>query len=165
MAVGVSRLALMATIALTGGIACGQATGNHALPNHRHRASASSLSYARLAAPIRPVSTMPESMIVIGDQTQLFTDQPPLPPHSILRAPTTKRPTPHHAAGTRHSSNHPPHLSLHRRVVPPPATLPSANRRETWKAPYSYGYFGASSKRHWTMHRGYRDRYTEWRLQ
>jgi hypothetical protein len=47
---------------------------------------------------------------------------------------------------------------------PPPAMMRQANSRNTWKTPYSYGYFGASSTRQWSLHYGYRDRSTEWRL-
>ena len=49
-------------------------------------------------------------------------------------------------------------------IQPPPAMLPNANRSETWKTPYSYGYFGASGKRQWSLSHGYRDRYTQWEL-
>ncbi len=84
--------------------------------------------------------------------------------HQILRAPGPRAAT---SAAARHHEKylqkHPPHLSIQQRIQPAPAKLPLANQRETWKTPYSYGYFGASGRRHWSRHYGYRDRYTEWR--
>jgi hypothetical protein len=56
--------------------------------------------------------------------------------------------------------------SLHHGVVDRHAAIPGAAAPKTaWKQPYSYGYFGASGKRHWSKHHGYRDRVTEWRYQ
>jgi hypothetical protein len=87
----------------------------------------------------------------------------PLPPHHVIQSPTKPKKT------TRHSSQapvprHPSFAHHHRMLQPTPALLPEAKQRETWKTPYSYGYFGASGTRHWTKHHGYRDRHTEWRL-
>jgi hypothetical protein len=42
--------------------------------------------------------------------------------------------------------------------------IPQATVAPTWKTPYSYGYFGAPSKRHWTRQNGYRDRSLQWTL-
>ncbi|MFK8111872.1 MAG: hypothetical protein AB8B91_06705 [Rubripirellula sp.] len=86
-------------------------------------------------------------------------------PHHILQAPgqrKSKKTDPHTAHGKRQV--HPPHSSYHRRFQSQPAVLPVASQRENWKTPYSYGYFGASSSRHWSLHHGYRDRQVEWRL-
>jgi len=92
-------------------------------------------------------------------------------PHHILRAPAEEMPTrraapqrPTHADHKPGHWIHPPFSSHRRRVQPPPATLPGARKRQVWKSPYSYGYFGASGARYWSLHYGYRDRYTEWRL-
>jgi hypothetical protein len=87
-----------------------------------------------------------------------------LAPHRVILAPN-RQPTAEKQA-IKHPRFHHPHYwsQYHRPVQPAPAVLPEANQRETWKTPYSYGYFGASNKRHWTAHHGYRDRYTEWRL-
>lgn len=42
--------------------------------------------------------------------------------------------------------------------------VPRATVQPSWKAPYSYGYFGSQGKRHWTRQNGYRDRYLQWTL-
>lgn len=52
---------------------------------------------------------------------------------------------------------------LHGPMQPRQATIPSGRERATWKQPYSYGYFGSKSTRHWGTHHGYRDRHTEYR--
>lgn len=116
----------------------------------------------------------------------------PLPVHQIIRAPGLI-PGSHHRGGSiaqphpvldsdhahvaphvsplashHHAASHyphPPHLAIKRRLQPPPATLPQAATQNVWKTPYSYGYFGASGKRHWSRHHGYRDRYIQWQLQ
>jgi hypothetical protein len=49
-------------------------------------------------------------------------------------------------------------------VQPRTASIPGGRERPVWKQPYSYGYFGASGKRRWETHHGYRDRYTEYRF-
>lgn len=108
--------------------------------------------------------------------------QLPQHPHDILRPPAEVVPPPesalpgsglpHHSRGRgggaadRHSQwLHPPFTSHQQRAQAPPAVLPGARQRHVWKAPYSYGYFGASAARHWSLHHGYRDRYTEWRFE
>lgn len=98
-----------------------------------------------------------------------------LPPaHRVLEAPHH-----HHVAGrhgTGHPSSgehrmddrgepiHPPHSELARQLESGPPTIPEARQRAIWKAPYSYGYFGAERNRHWSLHHGFREKYTEWRL-
>jgi hypothetical protein len=109
------------------------------------------------------VEALPEVAQPAGYQSfgPLNSLRTPLQPHHVIRPPASR------PAGANHQSKavpRPPHHSFRRRVQPAPAMLPEANQRETWKTPYSYGYFGASGSRHWTMHHGYRDRYTEWRL-
>jgi hypothetical protein len=92
--------------------------------------------------------------------------QEPKHAHQILRAPTIAAPGEQAATGKSLQKKlvHPPYSSHRRRMQPEPPTLPGANQREIWKTPFSYGYFGASGTRHWSLHHGYRDRYTEWRL-
>ena len=97
-------------------------------------------------------------------------DQPPKHPHQILRAPQSpstgkKSPFSHESIHPSKRLVHPPFSSHRRRVQPAPATLPGANQKASWKTPYSYGYFGGSGTRHWSLHHGARDRYTEWVLQ
>ena len=46
------------------------------------------------------------------------------------------------------------------RAVP----IPNANRVPVWKTPYSYGHFGASRNRQWTLHNGHQETYTQWSL-
>jgi len=84
-----------------------------------------------------------------------------LHPHHVL-VPTTGQSNPKSAS--RGHQQVLDDLKHHRPMQPPVAMLPESNRRPTWKTPYSYGHFGASGKRHWSLHNGYRDRVTEWRL-
>lgn len=58
----------------------------------------------------------------------------------------------------------PPQSSLLQRLQPQPATIPDAEQQPVWKTPYAYGYFGASGKRHWTRHHGYRENDKRWTL-
>ncbi|TWU49760.1 hypothetical protein [Rubripirellula reticaptiva] len=115
----------------------------------------------------------------------------PLPAHQVIAAPRPKpRSASHGGAGARighdggglHGELHddlashhdaerrsftnplPPGYRLHHHIQAPTATIPNAVRRETWKTPYSYGYFGASGTRSWSRHTSYRDNKTEWRL-
>jgi hypothetical protein len=123
-------------------------------------------------APVRHVSAVdePAHAVEAGAEQQAYVFSPhpvnqlrssgPLQPHQVIRSPFRTDGGAHQKA----ERQHPPHSSLLRRT-PKPAVLPEADQRETWKTPYSYGYFGASGTRHWNMHHGYRDRYVEWRLQ
>ncbi|MFG0267961.1 MAG: hypothetical protein ACF8AM_22820, partial [Rhodopirellula sp. JB055] len=43
-------------------------------------------------------------------------------------------------------------------------TIPAATVQPRWKTPYSYGYFGAEGKRHWSRQHGYNDRSLQWSL-
>ena len=104
---------------------------------------------------------------------QAMTGLPYSPQHThrILRPPSTQLPTGHsHDRKSRLESEfdkrwiHPPFSSHRRRIQPAPAMVPDGKQRAIWKSPYSYGYFGATRTRHWSLHYGYRDRYTEWRL-
>lgn len=66
------------------------------------------------------------------------------------------------------SSAGPGHLGMgthwirNRPTLNPP--IPGATVAPRWKAPYSYGHFGAEPKRSWTRQYGYRDRYLQWSL-
>lgn len=40
--------------------------------------------------------------------------------------------------------------------------IPQATTQLQQKTPYSYGYFGAIEKRHWSMHFGSRQNFTRW---
>ncbi|KLU02371.1 hypothetical protein RISK_005437 [Rhodopirellula islandica] len=42
--------------------------------------------------------------------------------------------------------------------------IPAATVQPRWKTPYSYGYFGAEGKRHWSRQHGYNDRSLQWSL-
>ncbi len=85
-------------------------------------------------------------------------------PHHVLQAPGQSSQSEKEKLQSRYSQTHPPLSSLHRRVQPAPPRIPEASQREVWKTPYSYGYFGASGKRRWSKHYGYRNGYTEWRF-
>ncbi len=54
---------------------------------------------------------------------------------------------------------------LHERRQPTPAIIPSATIEPRWKAPYAYGYFGASGTKSWTKSYGYRDTHKRWTQQ
>ena len=99
----------------------------------------------------------------------------PSPTHRVIRSPgqsqaaeSTRKGSRHgihhkaEAIRDRHRKTHPDHSSIHRRIQPEPPTIPGGREQEAWKQPYSYGYFGASGERHWSMQHGYRDRYTQW---
>ncbi len=120
-------------------------------------------------SPVRPAQHHEPLAIVepaaVGPLTAIETGFG-LPSHRVLQAPreipSSESARSHHAPKAHYP--HPPRLGLGRRIAPPPAMLPNANRSETWKTPYSYGYFGASGKRQWSLSHGYRDRYTQWEL-
>jgi hypothetical protein len=116
-------------------------------------------------------------------RTGAWDMQPAAPAHTVIRPPKPTA-TPGHAAGghsgpqpeTSAGSGGSAHIdppkyplldgyrSLHHAAVDGQAAIPGAAAPKTaWKQPYSYGYFGASGKRHWSKHHGYRDRATEWR--
>jgi len=105
----------------------------------------------------------------------------PAPRHHVIRAPRDIAPAeihstltshsgPHthgiheHAAAlkARHEETHPEHLAMRRRVQGEPATIPHGLERSVWKQPYSYGYFGASGSRQWSLQHGYRERHSQW---
>ncbi len=81
---------------------------------------------------------------------------------------------PSHGAAAGDVSPKEPHFSgpwasevnrkMRAQLQPPPPAIPGARQTPVWKTPYSYGHFGASGKKHWSMHYGYRDRYTQWTL-
>ena len=54
-----------------------------------------------------------------------------------------------------------PHF-LHADKTPRPVAIPNANRVPVWKAPYSYGHFGASRNRHWSFHNGHQQTFSQW---
>lgn len=88
---------------------------------------------------------------------------PNLHPHQVLVPPDRQISNDSNVA--RRSKPHPlAHLKHRRTIQPPPAMMPESHRHPTWKTPYSYGYFGSSGSRHWSVHHGYRDHVTEWRL-
>lgn len=73
----------------------------------------------------------------------------------------------HHANRSVDPPRHPMvdgYHGIQQKMMKPHPNIPGAREpARTWKQPYSYGYFGASGKRHWGVHHGYRDRATEWR--
>jgi hypothetical protein len=91
------------------------------------------------------------------------------PPHQVIEPPAVRRDRDHlhrshHRGAPAPPIHHPPLGTLHRHLTSPRAIVPGAAERPVWKRPYSYGYFGARGKRHWSRHYGYRDRYTQWTL-
>lgn len=52
------------------------------------------------------------------------------------------------------------HADKTTRAVP----IPGATRAPMWKTPYSYGHFGASRNRQWSLQHGYQNAYTQWTL-
>ncbi|TWU33314.1 hypothetical protein [Novipirellula artificiosorum] len=87
----------------------------------------------------------------------------PIPSHRVIRSPNQRVIEKH--LGSRYTETHPPHTSHRQRMTYPPATIPQAKESPTWKAPYSYGYFGAKTTPRWSQHHGYRDNYTQWTRQ
>jgi hypothetical protein len=117
-------------------------------------------------------------------RTGAWDMQPASPPHTVIRPPESiggsgvktgghSGSQPGATSSARNVHVDPPkypvvdgYRSLHHGVVDRHAAIPGAVAPKTaWKQPYSYGYFGASGKRHWSKHHGYRDRATEWRYQ
>ncbi|TWU26948.1 hypothetical protein Pla52o_08040 [Novipirellula galeiformis] len=87
----------------------------------------------------------------------------PTPTHRVIRSPELSLPK--NKLSARYAETHPPHASHQQRNIGTPALIPNAKESSSWKTPYSYGYFGASGKRSWSKHTGYRDRYTQWTLE
>ena len=100
---------------------------------------------------------------LVGNRMIPSRGNPQLQPHQLLLAPN--HPTSEHRQHVKRGKGLPLlHHKHHRPIQPPAPLLPESNSRPIWKAPYSYGHFGASGTRHWSVHYGYRDRMTEWRL-
>lgn len=147
---------------------------------YRHEGGGYSDEAAEIASK-RITWPQPVCQVDFLDQPELHADQfavpsgqtqfgpAAVPSHQILAAPNQLRPSdPHHLGGqgiAKRPPSHPlhPNYRLHHQVQAPPATIPGATRREAWKTPYSYGHFGASHTRSWSLHNGYRDAVTEWR--
>ncbi len=63
-----------------------------------------------------------------------------------------------------------PYLDGQGRLVDPryagshhdPVTIPGAASELRYRTPYSYGYFGARPKTHWSQHFGYLRQYNQW---
>ena len=53
---------------------------------------------------------------------------------------------------------------LHADKTPRPVAIDGAARTPVWKTPYSYGHFGASRTRQWSLHHGHQQSYTQWTL-
>ncbi|MDG2221018.1 MAG: hypothetical protein P8L85_06545 [Rubripirellula sp.] len=116
----------------------------------------------RLTNRHRPASEVHSHALINGQPMQI-QGNPRLQPHQLLVSPDQQANHDQRTASGTNRSHH-IHRKHHVPIQPPLALLPEANSRPTWKTPYSYGYFGASRTRHWTVHYGYRDRMTEWRL-
>lgn len=108
----------------------------------------------------------------VQQNTGSFEYNPLLHPHRLIVSPERQQPGGAQAArgsGAAGSgaaaSTHPlARLKHHGQVQAPVPLMPQSNVTPTWKSPYSYGHFGASGTRHWSVHHGYRDRMIEWRL-
>lgn len=117
----------------------------------------------RLAHQHTPAGEIHAAAVINGQPIRMQSN-PQLQPHQLLVPPGRQAihdQRKSHGTNWLHQHLHHKH---HAAAQPPTALLPEANSRPTWKTPYSYGYFGASRSRHWTVHYGYRDRMTEWRL-
>ena len=79
-------------------------------------------------------------------------------PHHVLEPPKVQRRVP--AANEHHPDLPAPRAQLQTRATP----IPNATRLPTWKAPFSYGHFGAAATRQWSHHRGHARSYTQWTL-
>lgn len=78
-------------------------------------------------------------------------------PHLVLRRHASATPASHERAVlSSHAAGHRQHVAGSR----PP--LPAATTLHLQKTPYSYGYFGAQGRRHWSLHYGHQQNYTQW---
>lgn len=84
-------------------------------------------------------------------------------PHLVTRDHAPPRYPPPSAGGHSAAMNH--HFSGASRVAnvrgPAPA-IPEASTEIRRRTPYSYGYFGADHKQHWSLHFGARQNFTRW---
>ncbi|TWT83018.1 hypothetical protein CA13_44810 [Planctomycetes bacterium CA13] len=87
----------------------------------------------------------------------------PAPSHRVIRSPESR--VIKKNMGSRYAQDHPPHTSHRQRMTHSPTMIPQAKEKPTWKAPYSYGYFGVKTQPTWSKHHGYRDNYTQWTRQ
>ncbi len=83
-------------------------------------------------------------------------------PHASGPAKVTRPPENHLPFAVTREQIHSHFLHGDKTNVMPP--IPAAVRQPVWKAPYSYGYFGAGRKRQWTLHYGFPQTYTQWTL-
>lgn len=74
------------------------------------------------------------------------------PPHFVIASPQIQ------------AAQDPSARSLHGPKRSYPVELSGATRVPVWKQPYSYGHFGASHTRHWSLHHGHQRSYTQWTL-
>lgn len=128
-------------------------------PSHQDAAMGSS-DWGTAPFPAAPFSSIPhlvlqpppppkhaaEGEIVITEDAGLVG---PADPRSQARA---------HTQGTGNS-----HF-LHADKMPRPVGIPGATRLPVWKTPYSYGHFGASRTRQWSLHRGHQQSFMQWTL-
>ncbi len=84
-------------------------------------------------------------------------------PHLVTREHAPPRYPPASAGGDSATMKH--HFSGASRVAnvrgPAPA-IPQAATEIRRRTPYSYGYFGADHKQHWSLHFGARQNFTRW---
>jgi hypothetical protein len=126
-----------------------------------------------------------------GDERLLFLPPNPNPPHLVLEPPRPRPQNAYPSHGTQYgvvedgtvvgpyevspqasqapaaSSSHHDKLKnqfLHADKREQPVAIPNANRVPVWKTPYSYGHFGASRNRQWSLHRGHQESYLQWTL-
>lgn len=114
-----------------------------------------------------PLTSLPPS-VEVQQETWGHLPPPQMPagsafwsagaPHLVLRPHAPVSATSPHAAGY-----YPSHAASHREnVAGPRPALPGATTLHLQKTPYSYGYFGASGRRHWSLHFGHQQSYTQW---
>lgn len=53
-------------------------------------------------------------------------------------------------------------IPSHLDKTPRSTAIPQASRTSGWKHPYSYGHFGATHNRQWSVHHGHQRSHTQW---
>lgn len=116
----------------------------------------------------------------LGTSTAYFPAAPfTSAPHLVLQQPPTQKAEGNvvitdeagqsvavdpHGQATAHSQGMSVAHFLHAEKMPRPVSIPGATRMPVWKTPYSYGHFGASRNRQWSLHHGHQHAYTQWTL-
>ncbi|MEM9646651.1 MAG: hypothetical protein AAF989_16795 [Planctomycetota bacterium] len=147
--------AILATLPLVllGGSALGQNVTTTPIPDSDRSITSSGTSPWMAASAQIP----PASLLIPGSGNHGYAPQ-----HITVRSPNASSAKNRRPMSTQLVDKFADQVE--RKLQTPPPSIPYSQRQTTWKTPYAYGYFGASGKRHWSKHHGYRDRVTQWTL-